>query len=1622
MFKKPMNKVTSAFATLGLLLSSLVFSQQLSRANEAQEQCYGGFSPVFAGRVVDTLGNAVPEASVQATYQIDFGWGKQHQSTNGYTAADGSYEMCPILNPETQEIASPVVGTDVIFSISAGIDPSITLKHVELATDDVQCIEAGGPCIFDIVAKQGSVFQARGTSQVEPTLNVTFSAQLYSSVLVADEQEGDWTETFHIGFAQTSPDGGFDIYGMQSGEYRIALSPNETDLIMRSAWQVVIDSDSSPEVKRLSNWDGGDAAYASSTQGDPITAVAGKFELSNPSANAKFMLTDGTNPLDSQHLAFPDDHSRVLPSGSGDQIQFIDDPDCTWETASDAVKQNCWGGMDLNSRGEYLLPWENGFYLFGAHFGYNSQGVQTYFVLEIENSEILNIWRNSGFAMGDEGSQVFKWTEIDIVNNSSGVRNGLTLHPHDLGVKLANYESGDFWVTGYLCIFDGDCNGDEMPSGQFNLRGSNVSEIGQIAFPDAAMLGITCDDSTDGTDPELQLLIDASGWTPANSVRTKFAVDCAGPLGARVFSAYELDGFGESKIIGESVNLQSLTLDAAQIVGLVRGPSGEAVGRSSYDFYPISADGSIDYFVDDYWQNLQIQNYYGSNSVHFGKFNLSAFATGSYAVTFSVEDGNTNLSGAIGKIRLDVVVSNDGTIVSAKYGNSLSVTPTIDALAAPIEVTLNAANIIGTMLSQNGAPRSYQYFQVLKFDPEGNIDWNDGYEYFNEVRNTQSYAGGAVAFYLPQGQYRISLPASAGNPKTDIDVWVDSAERACRYLSQTGSDACGDSTISNWTFRYAEPNLRGTVTAGGTAVASQVNIQKRNSSGWWEGTGDYIGTSDGVFAARLDTSGYYRLEIQPRSWSDSGQQPLEGYVQSFGYIKVDSSKRLCIVSSDTDFDAELIDCTGNVSRELQSAFALDESNLTIRVLAATTSGGELRPASWSGMDIRETTTNQFMGESFWANTNTNGKAFINLPESQGLTRFFEITIRPPWNGNGLILASKVRKFCTIGDGYVYAATSDTCGETPITEVFNVELAEGNVSGRIKTSDNQNLPTNANAYAELRMWGDTCPDCFDNSNTWGWKWTSNGLNNSRNGTFGGDLDPGMYLIKASTWRSNYAPGSAIIRVGANEDENPWCLVAADAEVLDIAEYNNVESRLDDVIAGAVSSQTAGVSDCDPLSDPATSLNVLLKAPNISGTITDPNGAVIRNAWGQIYKVTGINDWDREYVAGINIQSGTFVGRVKLPTSGTTTYGLQFEQPQRQEGSKFTITLTCTSSGCINESDGQSSNSLSLAYPAPNFIGRICSPDSVYAIPASDDEPGSDYSCDAVKFTNMNVQRWNGTYWQWGNIWASTNNRGEFSLNIDEAGSYRLTAYPAWSNPKGVETNIEFDMAPDVDGNLVALFDSADDRDPLTEGILDIELLGPNLSGKLSFNSDSGTRAMQYAGVSAYLQCESDCPTNWEERSAWTSADRTGNYRLRLPSDGYWDVWAYANPSVSPKPPVHMVALVENGEVTEWGYAATVTSDFDPNVGEINFDALPANLSITISGTTEIRIVKFRNRNGDYYVDALTTYTSGGSTNTVSTRVPDGEYTLEVLKSSREQSLGFASVTADGSLKSVSIAVE
>jgi hypothetical protein len=1612
MLKSPLRKSLSVLSSLGLVLSLLIASQQVTHAEDIQEQCSGGYSPILAGRVVDTSGIAMTNIQIQSVADIDFGnENRSYVSSWGNSDQSGNYEICPNLSDVGLPAPSPVIGSTILFTAFDSTDASISINEFEVTSDVKICIESGGPCMFDLVLKRGAPFVAKGSSVQGNSSFSTFNGSLNTVERRLNDEDYEYTVVTEIASFSPSSSGVFKIYGAAPGEYRLVLFPNESDLLMDSAWQIVLGNDYSSVVRNLDARGDGDGTifYNQPFISQPIQANNGIYELPFGIAKLKFMLTDGETPLSPDHIAVPTDYGPVLQFGSDSSVRFADDPAC-WQVPIDIANTHCSGNLDSNSAGEILAPWENGLFRFGANFGYNDQGVPTQFVMKIEDREITQVWRESGRSYDPQSDSNFEWTDIPLVNNQN-VRDGLTLLPVDLRVTIAG-EAREY-ASAILCpINEVSCAHDQAE----NSLEPSYGPDGLRAFSFVESMGVSCDSQVDGESPELQLTISPESWTPENSVATTYAVDCAGLLGDRTFAGYQLTVSGESRIIGEEVDLNNLVLKSAYLYGIVIGEEGEAVR----DFYmysqPIDSEGN---YIQG--SQLEIQRYYGSTAARFGKFNLSGIETGSYAIRFYVPNEGNVLSGSAGLVRLDVIVDSNGGVTSATYGNDLSAVPTQSALGDNgIELRLKSPNFRGTVLSQSGSPMPFIWFNVKKYNPDHIWADEEGFYNFDEANSvTSTNRNGLTAFYLPPGnKYRLVLPASGGQPKTDIDIWVDSDGDSCRLNGQTENDLCGDSAFSNWTLRYAEPNLTGTVTAGGNPVAAQVNVQKRNSSGWWEGTGDYISASDGEFAARLASSGYYRLELQPRSWSDSGQQPLEGYVQSFAYIKVDSSKRICIVPSTTDFDSLLQDCVSS-SRELDADFALEESNLTIKVLAATTSGGELRPASSSGMDVREVTSNQFMGESFWANTNANGKAFLNLPESQGRTRFFEVTIRPPWNGNGLILASKVRKFCTNGDGNVYLVISETCGSTPVTEVLEIELAEGNVSGRIKTSDNQNLPTNSNSYAELRVWANTCPECNGNLNTWGWKWTNNVLNNSGNGTFGGDLSPGTYLVRASTWRSNYAPGAAIIRVGTNEDEHPWCLVAADAEALDIPEHNNAESKLDDALTDAIGNETAGVSDCDPLSNPATSLNVLLKAPNIQGTITDPNGTPIRNSWGQMYKITGVNDWNREYVSGMSVQSGRFVGRVKLPTSGTTTYGLQFEQPQGQEGSRFTIILTCTSEGCINAANSQASDSLSLSYPAPNFLGRICSPDSVDANPPVNGESATSYVCDAVKNSHLSIQTYTNGNWQWGNIWANTNSRGEVSLTLPN-GTYRATAYPSWNNPKGVQTKVEFSI---VGG--VASFNPNVDKDSESETTLDIQLLGPNLTGTLKFQQGSETKIMQYGGISASLRCNNDCPTSWEDRWAWTSADRNGSYRLLLPSSGTWDVWVYANSSQNPKPPMRMIAVVDgDGDITSWDYASTVTSEFEnPEPGEVNFDALPANLTVTITGTSEIRIVKFKDSQGNP-INELTTYSSGGASNTISTRAPAGTYTVEVLRSSRQSTIGTSAsvvVSSGNSVSTVSVSV-
>jgi hypothetical protein len=1601
-----------AITSASLVASVLISGNAAVSADDFSIECEGGFAPVYSGRVVDGDGVAVPYVNVQATFEVDHGYSRERITTAYSSDVDGNYLLCPLISYDSGSPAlapTPIVGSEAIFTVTSPDYFSISIQKFTISNDDSQCIESGGPCIFDLTIKQGNKLTAQGVNAADPSVDTSFDGQLYGASPVVDEEEGNYTDVYPLGGFQTTSSGTFDIYGLTEGELRFSLRPNQSDWLMSSAWQVLVNGEGTPTVTQLLGWGDGEAVRSDSTQGDPVLETGEVFVLPSPVATTKYMLTDGTLPLSSDHLSSGGSLVRFIEDPDNSN-RFLEDPTCNTEGELSAEQgAYCYGFIDLNYRGEFLVSRTDGYYRVYAGFGYNPQGVETTFVIQIEDSQLVNAWRNSGFATSSDG-QVNTWSAIGIVNNNeAGIVNGLTLHQHDLEIGMANFENenNEFWINGHLCLFEGEC-GDDMPYDEFSLYGSNVSQTGQVAFPDAGMLGASCDTQTDGTNPELQLSVNAGGWTPENYISTRFAIDCAGALGARTFVGYKLVGYGDSKVVGARINLLELELDSSQITGLVFKPNSDPVNANNVNFYPIDSQGIRDNSVENYWENLQFQTYSGTRAEHFGKFSVSARTSGSYALAFGVEDGSSDFAGAVGIIRFDVVVDESGNITSAKYGPSLSSVPALDGLANPIQVTLNAPNIQGSLLSQSGSPIRNQYFQVYKFDSENNSDWNDGYEHYSGAMNTSSNGSGGISLYLPTGQYRITLPASNGQPMTEIDIWVDSSDNACRLSNQTGNALCGDNAITNWTWRYAEPNFSGVVTANGNPVAAQVNVQVRSSSGWWQSTGDYIDANLGQFASRLANTGFYRIEFQPRSW---GQNPLEGFVTSFSYIKVDANKNLCIVAANFNFDAPLSPCPSDSTRELTSSFPLDSANLAFRVMAPTTSGGQPSAAAYASVEVRETTENLMMGEYFWSNTNSNGRAYLNLPGTQGLTRFFDAVIRPSGNNGGLILANKLRKFCTIGDGDVYQVVAGVCQSSdPISSEFEVLLAEGNVSGRIKTSDIQNLPANSNAHAEVRSWDDTCPDCSGNSNTWGWLWTNNGLNNSANGTFGGELEPGTYLIKASTWRSSYAPGAAVIRVGTNGDESPWCLVAADADVLDIPEYNNAENRLEENIDAAVAANVSGVSDCDPVKNPASSLNVLLKAPNIIGLLSDPNSAPIRNAWGQIYKVTGTSDWSREYVSGISIQSGRFVGRVKLPApeAEPIIYGIQFEQPQGQEGSRFEVALSCTSLGCVADVDGTeiSSVNLSLSYPAPNFVGRVCSPESTPAVAGSDTQPGSEYSCDPVKYAHLNVQKWNGSNWEWLNNWANTNARGEFSLNVADDGDYRLTAYPAWNNPKGVQTHVEFSIFEGVSG-----FEEDDDQVEEPLGFLDLQLLGPNVIGQLKYQDLLETKSMSYGGISASLRCSDNCPVNHEDRWAWTSADRAGSYRLLLPTDGTWDVWVYSNSTQNPKPPIHMLAEIVDGELETWSYASTVMSNFDPSPGEVNFDALPSNLTVTITGTSEIRIIKFKDSNGNY-INELTTFTSGGTPNTVNTRVPDGSYTLEVLRSSREGSAGSKSISIVG----------
>jgi hypothetical protein len=253
------------------------------------------------------------------------------------------------------------------------------------------------------------------------------------------------------------------------------------------------------------------------------------------------------------------------------------------------------------------------------------------------------------------------------------------------------------------------------------------------------------------------------------------------------------------------------------------------------------------------------------------------------------------------------------------------------------------------------------------------------------------------------------------------------------------------------------------------------------------------------------------------------------------------------------------------------------------------------------------------------------------------------------------------------------------------------------------------------------------------------------------------------------------------------------------------------------------------------------------------------------------------------------------------------------------------------------------------------------------------------------------------WQWTNQGTSTGRSGIFNLLLEE-GTYRLTANPSWN--RGESQGVSRTLEVNVDSEGIATYNPSVDFLPTIDGV-DIRLQSANVSGVVQYLDDpavaSSLTNMRYAWVVAYKE-------NYEYvASASTNGD--GEYQMYLP-DGDYIIWAYPNWGEVQRAPIQIEAEVLDGELIAWGYAEN--SSENPEFGDFNLDAIPANVILNLQDLIGKRVVKvYEEVNGTYELkNQYATLSSGlENENKIKLTLPEGEYKIEVLPMPGDTSWGY-----------------
>jgi hypothetical protein len=464
-------------------------------------------------------------------------------------------------------------------------------------------------------------------------------------------------------------------------------------------------------------------------------------------------------------------------------------------------------------------------------------------------------------------------------------------------------------------------------------------------------------------------------------------------------------------------------------------------------------------------------------------------------------------------------------------------------------------------------------------------------------------------------------------------------------------------------------------------------------------------------------------------------------------------------------------------------------------------------------------------------------------------------------------------------------------------------------------------------------------------------------------YGANLDPGTYRVTGyPSW--NNTDGSAKTSKVITVTSEGWCL---QAETVDGSGA-----------AGAFGS-------CDGPVTATASLDIVLGAANVTGTVTTAELATVRDAYVSLSRVRTMNvdghSWTTYEHLGGTPTNG--LGEFALRVDASGTYLLEVNPPWQgtgSDGTRFTrtLTVTCASDVCTYTVEGDSSGAygpdraLALWFVAPNVSGRVCAASSDSG--ACTGVENAWVSVESVNESDQPVQWIEGT---------SSRRNGTYRLSLSD-GRYRITAHPSWQNPEGLPKSAICTVA-----GLVVTCESGTH----SSGALDIKLASANVTGTLVYQVDgSGETPMAYGYVEVLT-----ADGTWVRGAP---ADGDGAFGLAL-DPGIYTLRAWPNWSTAARPMIEVDLYVDQacGAVC-WKYKADSSETSSPL--KIDFDHVDPNVTVVIgAGPTDAvtgkrTVLVEEEVNGEFQArPALSGRSSGGETNSFTALLPAGTYRFTVL---------------------------